>query len=430
VSAFRALLAGAFALAISFAACAQGATPIECAAGKESCGAICVDLKSDVENCGACGTACTGTQSCVAGKCATQCPGGGLLCSGACVNGKFDNANCGACGKTCKPGEVCSQGSCGTTCQGVTLCAGEGGVQGYCADTKSDNKNCGKCGVACGATESCLNGSCAGSCDMTQTLCAPDGGKAYCANLDTDNDNCGACGKKCGLLESCTAGACVPGCAPFQKLCVPDGGKPYCADTLSDNANCGTCGKVCSGNTPVCSGGACSSGGSSPATCIEMVAQPTIWGRACTGFDLRKRTKSTLHFIGCIDNESCTFYCTYDPQNQTLSFGTKGGAALRAQVDPGDAIGNNFGGSYACCGVNNKNDICNAPDSANNGVAVNGIKALCNALGYQNGTYVRQSSSNSCPQAHSADTTGTNWTSDWQSSPAGYGAEYQCSGFM
>src|SRR6185436_16564459 len=177
-----------------------------------------------------------------------------------------------------------------------------------------------------------------------------------------------------------------------------DGGKPYCIDYLTDNANCGNCGTVCSGNTPICAGGVCGNNGSSPATCAEMVATPTIWGRACTGFDMRKRTKSTLHFIGCIDNEGCTFYCTYDAQNQTLQFGTVGGAALRAQVDPGNAIGDNFGGNYACCGVNNKNDICNALDSANNGVNVNNVKVLCNALGYQNGAYIRQSSGNSCPQ--------------------------------
>jgi hypothetical protein len=426
----RSLLACALVLCGSFAACAQGEAPVECGANKEACGKQCVDLATDVENCGACGKACTGTQVCTAGKCAAQCPAGELMCGSACVNAKTDNKNCGKCGTTCKAGEVCWGGACGTSCQGVTLCTPEGGAQGYCANTKTDNKNCGKCGTACGPTEACVNGACQGSCDMTQTMCGLDGGALRCANLDSDNANCGACDKQCGLLETCTQGACVPGCAPFQKLCTPDGGAPYCADTLTDNANCGACGKVCSGQTPVCAGGTCTTGGSSPATCIEMVAQPTIWGRACTGFDLRKRTKSTLHFIGCIDNESCTFYCTYDAQNQTLAFGTKGGAALRAQVDPNDAQGNNFGGNYACCTANGPGDVCNAPDSANNGVNVNGVKALCNALGYQNGTILRQSSSNSCPQAHSIDATGTNWSSDWQSSPAGYGAEYQCSGFL
>lgn len=111
--------------------------------------------------------------------------------------------------------------------------------------------------------------------------------------------------------------------------------------------------------------------------------------------------------------------------------GVRVGAALRAQVDPNNAQGDTFAaGTYACCTANGPNDVCNSPDSANNGVPVSGIKALCNALGYQNGSYVRVSSSNSCPQAHAVDATGTNWSSDWQSSPAGFGAEYQCAGFM
>jgi hypothetical protein len=164
---------------------------------------------------------------------------------------------------------------------------------------------------------------------------------------------------------------------------------------------------------------------------MELQATPTIWGKACTGFDLRKRTKSTMHFLGCVDTEGCVFYCTYDAQKQTLSFGTKGNTVLRSQIDPGNAQGDSFNvGSYACCSQNNPNAVCNAPDPNNNNVNINGAKALCNALGYQNGAYIRQDNSNGCPQAHAVDGTGTNWNSDWQGSPAGGGLEYQCSVFQ
>jgi hypothetical protein len=256
-------LVGIAAFGWLFANCAQSGTILECDPGKEACEAICVDLKSDQENCGSCGKACGGAQVCVAGMCATQCPNNEIACasggSTSCVNAKSDNANCGMCGKACKPGEVCSGGVCSTSCQGVAMCGQDGG-QAYCADLKTDNANCGKCGKACNATEACVAGTCTGSCTMTQTLCGGDAGKPYCALLDSDNANCGACGKTCGLLETCTAGVCEPGCAPFQKLCTPDGGAPYCADTLSDNVNCGTCGTVCPQNKPVCSGGACQDG--------------------------------------------------------------------------------------------------------------------------------------------------------------------------
>ncbi len=257
VSRLRILVVLVLALSAAFAACAQGATIVDCGA-KESCSNVCIDLMTDKENCGQCGTTCAGAQVCAGGKCAQQCPNNGLLCSSACVNAKFDNTNCGACGKTCKPGEVCSQGGCGSTCQGVSMCGPEGGGQAYCADTKNDNKNCGKCGTQCMPGESCVDGMCTGACTMTQTLCTPEAGAPYCANLDSDNDNCGDCGNKCGTLAACNGGVCVPGCAPFQTMCKPDGGKPYCVNTQSDNANCGTCGNVCPQNKPICTGGQCS----------------------------------------------------------------------------------------------------------------------------------------------------------------------------
>src|SRR5262245_32624391 len=83
----------------TFAACAQNGPTRDCG-DKSTCENVCADLMTDKENCGQCGTVCSGAQACVGGKCAQSCPNGGVLCNNACVNSKFDNANCGMCGKT------------------------------------------------------------------------------------------------------------------------------------------------------------------------------------------------------------------------------------------------------------------------------------------------------------------------------------------
>jgi hypothetical protein len=57
-----------------------------CGAGQTCCNGSCVDTKSDIKNCGACGSACSGTQ-----------PG---CCSGKCVD-LVSNSNCGQCGRDC-----------------------------------------------------------------------------------------------------------------------------------------------------------------------------------------------------------------------------------------------------------------------------------------------------------------------------------------
>jgi hypothetical protein len=69
-------------------------------------------------------------------------------------------------------------------------------------------------------------------------------------------------------------------------MCTQDGGPNYCVDYLTDNKNCGQCGTICPVNTPVCSGGKCTTGGQPP-TCV--MANGLRWcfnnaacGQACT----------------------------------------------------------------------------------------------------------------------------------------------------
>ena len=48
-------------------------TGISCPEGTSDCNGACVDTQTDTNNCGECGTACTGTEVCNAGVCAPAC---------------------------------------------------------------------------------------------------------------------------------------------------------------------------------------------------------------------------------------------------------------------------------------------------------------------------------------------------------------------
>ncbi len=80
-----------------------------CLAPSVSCGSVCVDTQTDSVHCGACGRACSASQTCSAGTCV--CPTNRTLCSGICVDISTDSSNCGACGTPCTTG-ACSAGRC------------------------------------------------------------------------------------------------------------------------------------------------------------------------------------------------------------------------------------------------------------------------------------------------------------------------------
>jgi hypothetical protein len=143
-------------------------TPVTCPTGTTDCSGICVDLQSDVDNCGACGHVCPEAQpgferGCVEGTCffqrerAPACEPGLSRCSEGCVDLASDAANCGACGNACAAGEVCFGGVCAREhrCAPLTNCAD------VCVDLSADAANCGACGNACAADEICFAGQCA-----------------------------------------------------------------------------------------------------------------------------------------------------------------------------------------------------------------------------------------------------------------------------
>ncbi|CAI5469901.1 unnamed protein product [Closterium sp. Yama58-4] len=73
------------------------------------CGSLCVDVLTDINNCGVCSNFCDLTQIC---------------CNGTCINPNTNNAHCGACGARC-PG-TCAAGVCNYG--GVSSSPGNGGA--------------------------------------------------------------------------------------------------------------------------------------------------------------------------------------------------------------------------------------------------------------------------------------------------------------
>jgi glucosylceramidase len=126
-----------------------------CGQGQMDCNGdgTCVNLRSDSENCGACGYSCSTGTTCQAGQCA--CAPGLVACDNACVSSNTDH--CGSSCTTCPAGNVCTNGQCMSSCpSGATLCS-----DGACSSA-GDTAHCGASCTACGAGQSCVSGACVG----------------------------------------------------------------------------------------------------------------------------------------------------------------------------------------------------------------------------------------------------------------------------
>lgn len=201
----------------------------------------CTDIRTDANNCGACGARCTG---------------------GVCINGV-----CQTGGSTCQRGDVgryCNPDA-GTS---SVCCAGAG-----CVDTLTNNTNCGSCGGVCNAGLSCLGGRCvAAVCTpglpINTSCSATDGGPGSCcgttcAQQASDPLNCGQCGRLCAVGEVCSSGACalaMCSAGTGGSLChTSDAGVGSCCSsgcvaTRSDPMNCGACNRQCPADAGCVSG--------------------------------------------------------------------------------------------------------------------------------------------------------------------------------
>src|SRR5580765_2430323 len=157
---------------------------IKCAGDAQSC----VDITKDPNNCGQCGTVCTGADAGPEGgngnpDAGIPIPDGGLdggtgwtFPSGSCTN------------KQC-------QLDCGDS--GAQLCSDK-----LCWDMQSSHEHCGSCNTACATdVEWCTHAHC---CATGTDYCG-----SQCVSTNTDNTNCGVCGNVCpSNAPACVNGKC------------------------------------------------------------------------------------------------------------------------------------------------------------------------------------------------------------------------------
>ncbi len=262
----------------------------------ECCGSTCSNLR-DSENCGGCGVSCGPDAFCAQGYCKplVDCAndqnsgtdeygdclidGGGVgsCCGAICVDLTRDPQNCGACSWPCPVDGMCVGSS------NQTICVNDLGQSLLCDG-----------GLQCPANAVCKYDRCLPTfCDATQFSCSFDGGFGFCCGTQCTtgdlvcggtcpsgsapfNDGSEGCtkpdgGPACGPGAACPAGtfcsfpmrqcvplnSCVPSLhSPDFNLCWPGpsaGGEcceAACVDSSQDPDNCGGCGVVCS--TGIC----------------------------------------------------------------------------------------------------------------------------------------------------------------------------------
>jgi hypothetical protein len=166
--------------------------------------------------------------------CDMPCPAGRFCCLGAsgphCVDLATDVTNCGLCNRDCvtsRRGDSCANNQCGcgdfaigcTGNENSICCPALGGMGPYCANPGLELTNCGACGHVCDRAQSnqCQGGICfcgdhGTACAGTpqSTCCADPAGFFACADTTTDQAHCGGCGRRCMAFEHCVGGACVP----------------------------------------------------------------------------------------------------------------------------------------------------------------------------------------------------------------------------
>jgi len=228
--------------------------PVECPAPRVRCGAACVDVRTDLANCGGCGLACTGGMTCQGAQCVSTgptCNAPRTRCGDACVDTTSSTDHCGACNRACTPGQRCAAGSCQAppSCTAPQVFCGVG-----CANTLTDTRNCGVCGLSCASDERCANGvctrgtppvdagtptgtspagrACAGETTACGSLmCFGDIGSGHCTasctqgSTSAEQAQCGGPGGTCLQLASPNPSGSTPaermGIGYCSQLCAP-----------------------------------------------------------------------------------------------------------------------------------------------------------------------------------------------------------------
>jgi hypothetical protein len=262
---------------------------VTCEAGLADCnqdGFPCeIDLRTDANNCAACGAKCeyttptpnAGAPTCVASACRANCNALRADCNrdyrDGCEQALTTLTSCGSCGVACSIANAtatCTTGSCRVQTCGADFadCNGDGTS---CETRLDTTQNCGACGRVCnlpGAVPSCAgsagNHSCAISACNSAFLADCDGVAATGCEVDrrTAVAHCGACSNDCRsqpnvASATCSNSSCRPVCTAGFGDCDP--ALPGCETSLRTLGNCGGCGVSCSrpGGGESCDTGTC-----------------------------------------------------------------------------------------------------------------------------------------------------------------------------
>jgi hypothetical protein len=229
---------------------------VDCPDGLTECNGECVDLNTDVNNCGECGNLCEfphAEASCVDGVCVMgACHEGWYDCNllpedGCETDLVADNQNCGECGNACEDGQYCMGGKCVQECpDGFVDCGGG------CIDVNGDNiHHCGDCFQEClvaNGTPACDLGTCViESCEAGFADCV-NGYADGCETVLGTDQNCSDCDDICefpngfGFCDEyvCQLGACQDGYGDCN-----DDDQDGCETQLGSAQHCSACDDAC-----------------------------------------------------------------------------------------------------------------------------------------------------------------------------------------
>ena len=267
-------------------ACALGRCALTCTAGFADCDGLdangCeADTRVSNANCGGCGRACAparGVGMCAASTCTlTRCEEGFADCdmslaTGCEVNTRSDVTNCGACGTRCavpSGSPACVAGVCGIEACTAPFGNCDGDVRNGCeTDTRTSTAHCGACGMTCAPRANsavvCAGGGCVYTCLAGFADC--DGNAANGCEVDTrvDAAHCGGCGARCSTrnaTSACAASTCrITTCSAGFGDCNGSAADGCEVDTRVTVAHCGACGTMCparANTAPSCVAGGC-----------------------------------------------------------------------------------------------------------------------------------------------------------------------------
>ena len=201
--------------------------------GLTACGLQCVDLQTNRNNCGACGSPCNLpnaiASSCAAGTCAVvRCEPGYADCDPSlpgCDTPLARFFDCRSCGDSCATEHAsafCGAAGCARTCHdGYGDCDRS---HPDCETPLDTAANCGACGAACPNDRPLCDGArgketCVSACAAPRAdLCGTS-----CTDLMSDPRHCGNCATVCDSYQACTAGRCTPRYEKTDLFAAPSG---------------------------------------------------------------------------------------------------------------------------------------------------------------------------------------------------------------